>query len=308
MVHPLEGAKNFRRLRKVFAFGAVIPGSTLTINGSTVPVHSKGGYLTMVPLVPGDILLGLDAKAPNGQTTHLDRRFSVSPGFVPTPLSPLTIVKDSVAPAEELNLGAGDTVRVSFQGSPGGAAEFAIEGLARHVPMTEIGNPPRGVYEGDFVIPPGTVANQADIVVSLKKRDFKKEHARGHLTVESGGAPRIGVITEDTVAARTATDGGYDVFLYKGMRVRLSGKVGTQWRVRFSSTQSGWVKESAIQELPRGVTAPQSPISNITITYQGDSTLVRVPLSDVLPYRVEQTVEPPESRRHASLAPRIRRI
>jgi len=41
---------------------------------------------------------------------------------------------------------------------------------------------------------------------------------------ESGGAPRIGVITEDTVAARTSAEGGYDVFLYKGMKVRLSGK------------------------------------------------------------------------------------
>jgi len=276
-VHPLEGAK-LPALKEVFVFGAVVPGSTLTINGSTVPVHPKGAYLTMVPLVPGEVLLSLDAKAPGGQTAHLDRRFSVSAGFAMSPLTPLTLVKESITPAEDLILTAGDNVRVTFQGSPQAAAEFSIEGLARHIPMIEMGNPPRGLYEGDYVIPAGGAINQAQIEVTLKKRDLKKERARGRLTIESGGAPRIGMITEDTVAARTAAEGGYDVFLYKGMRVRLTGKVGAQWRVRFSAIQSGWVKESAIVELPRGARAPQSMVANITTAYQGESTNVRVTL------------------------------
>ena len=76
----LEGAK-LPPLKEIFVFGAVVPGSTLTINGSTVPVHPKGGYLAMVPLAPGDVLLNLDAVAPGGQTAHLDRRFSVAPGW-----------------------------------------------------------------------------------------------------------------------------------------------------------------------------------------------------------------------------------
>src|SRR5262249_54789072 len=54
-----------------------------------------------------------------------------------------------------------------------------------------------------------------------------------------------------------------------------------------------WVKESSIQELPRGTNPPHSMLTNITITHEGESTLVRVPLSDVLPYRTEQTLEPP---------------
>ncbi len=103
----------------------------------------------------------------------------------------------------------------------------------------------------------------------------------------------MGMITEDTVAARTAVDGGYDLFLYKGMRVVLSGKIGGQWRVRLSALQSGWVKESAVQELPPGQTVSRSIVPNMTLAYNGESTLIRVPLSDILPYRVEQTLSPP---------------
>jgi N-acetylmuramoyl-L-alanine amidase len=291
VVHPAEGAK-LPSIKEVFVYGAVVSGSTLTINGSTVPVHPKGGYLAMVPLVPGDILLNLDARTRKGETAHLERRFTVTPGFVESPLSPLTIVKESVTPAEDLLLTPGDSVRVSFQGSPQGVADFSIEGLARHIPMSETGSTPRGLYEGTYVIPPNGIVNHADIVVNLKKRTTKKEHAKGRLTVESGGAPRIGVVMDDTVATRTAAEGGYDVFLYKGMKVRLNGKMGSEWRVRLSATQSGWVKESAIQELARGTAAPQSMLTNMTITHEGDSTLVKIPLSDVLPYRMEQTIDP----------------
>src|SRR5258706_10023769 len=85
VVHPWEGAK-LPPIKEVFVYGAVAPGSTLTINGSTVPVHPKGGYLAMVPLVPGNILLNLDAKTRKGETAHLERRFSVAPGFIQSPL------------------------------------------------------------------------------------------------------------------------------------------------------------------------------------------------------------------------------
>src|ERR1019366_8278083 len=57
--------------------------------------------------------------------------------------------------------------------------------------------------------------------------------------------------------------------------------------------QAGWVKDQAVLELPRGTSAAQSLVTNITVVHQEESTLVRVPLSEMLPYRVEQTLEPP---------------
>jgi len=292
VVYPLEGAK-FPSLRDIFVYGAVVPGSTLTINGSTIPVHPKGGYLAMVPLSPGDVLLGLNASAPGGQTAHLDRRFTVAPGWSIAPSTPTILWKESISPVEDLLLGVGDTMRVSFQGSPGGHAEFTIEGIASHLPMIEEGNPPRGIYEGSYVIGPTDHAKGATIAVLLKKDGLCREKAKGRLTIESGGVPRMGLVTDDTVAVRTATQGGYDLFLYRGMRVRLTGRIGAQWRVRLSGDQSGWVKDSSIQELPPGTVAPQGVLTNLTVTSLGESTIIRVPLSDVLPYRLEQTLEPP---------------
>lgn len=292
VVHPTEGFR-LPSLKEVFVFGATVNGSTLTVNGTPVPVHPNGGYLTMVPLVPGDNTLHLEARVATSTTpVSFDRRFVVAPPFAEAPKSPLTILKDSISPSEDLILAPGDILRVSFQGTPQASAEFSIEGLAKHVPMIEAPGANRGLYEGTYVIPRESNVNRATISVSLKRKTPERENARGRLTIDLGNVPRLGLITEDTVAARTASDGGYDVFLYKGMKVPLTGKIGNQWRVRLSASQTGWVKESAIQDAPRGTPIPQGTLSNVKITRDRESTIISVPLGETLPYRAEQSMDP----------------
>ena len=42
--------------------------------------------------------------------------------------------------------------------------------------MMELGNPPRGLYEGSYVIQPGDHAKQAAIAVTLKKQGTAAEN------------------------------------------------------------------------------------------------------------------------------------
>lgn len=291
VVHPAEGAR-LPALKEVFVFGTALPKSTFTINGTAIPVHPKGAYLTMVPLVPGDNLLHLEQATSSGVIT-MDRRFAVSPGFVEVRKEPLTILKDTITPTDDILLAPGDMLRVSFQGSPQAVAEFSIEGLAKHVPMLEYSPALKpGMYEGSYIIPRDVTVNRASVSVTLKKKSMEKEIARGRVSIDPGSIPRVGMITEDTVAARTATDGGYDVFLYRNMKVTLTGKMGSQWRVKLSNSQTGWVKESAIAELPRGTVMPQGLLTNMKTTHDLESTTLSVPMGEVLPYRVEQSLDP----------------
>jgi N-acetylmuramoyl-L-alanine amidase len=304
ILHPLEGAR-VPNLSQIWVYGAVTPGSTLTINGNQISVHPAGGYLTTVPIQAGDMVLAAEAKTPAGDSVTLQRRFSVAPPFTVLPETPSVLVKESLRPSENQLLTTGDSVRVSFQGSPGGTAEFSIEGIAKKLPMVESGTylsravpqpssmTARGVYEGMYYVQAGDAAEDADIEVVFKKgRDTIKEKAPGKITIDPGMHPRAGVITEDTVAARTGPEGGYDLFVYKGMRVRLTGRAGGHWRARFSTIQSGWIREGAVQELPAGIPPPTSLLTNMTLTHEDENTLVRIPLSDVLPYRTEQALDP----------------
>src|ERR1700733_13620693 len=52
VVYPMEG-QALPGLKETFVVGEGPPGSTLTVNGTIIPVHPKGGYLVMVPVQPG---------------------------------------------------------------------------------------------------------------------------------------------------------------------------------------------------------------------------------------------------------------
>lgn len=295
VVHPTEGMK-LPSLSQIFVYGAVTPGSTVTLNGIPIDVHPQGGYLAMVPVVAGDFVIHAEAHGPAGAVAALDRHITVAPGFVISPSTPTTIEKPSISPSDDVLLTPGDEVHVAFQGSPLGSAEFSIDGVARHVPMVEIGSSTmtrRGLYEGGYFIQPGDKANQAPITVSLKGEHVTKvEKAAGRLSIDSSGFPHAGLVTDEEVAVRTGPDEGYDLFLYRGMKIRLTGRVGHEWRVGLSSVQGGWVKDSAVQELPRGTAVGRSILTNFTMVHEGENTLLRIPLDNILPYRTEQSLDP----------------
>lgn len=295
VVHPTEGQR-LPPLSQVFVFGAVTPGSTVTINGLPVTVHPQGGYLSMAPVKAGDSVLTVEAHSASGEAAKVERKISVASGFVPSPASPLTLERGSVSPFEDQWLAADDVLRVTFQGSSGAEAQFQIEGIHHKFPMVEVGTSTssrRGIYEGSYQIQPEDKTSSGKVQVTLSRgKTTLKQTAAGRVTVDPNGVPRYAIVTEDTVAARTAPEGGYDLFLYKGMRVRLTGKIGSNWRVRLSSLQSGWVKESALQELPRGTSPTPVLVTNLTVSHDGESTKVRIPLSDTLPYRTEQWADP----------------
>jgi len=295
ILHPLEGAK-LPGLSQIFAYGATVPGSTLTINGLPVPVYRTGGYLAMVPLTPGDLVLNVEAITPSGELLKTERRVSVATPPTPLPEKSLVIDKSTLFPGTDQWLSVGDLLSVTFQGSAGAAAEFSIEEVAKHIPMAEISTSSatrRSTYQGHYLLQPGDLVEKGDIDVQLKKKhESVKARATGRLSVEKGTTYRMGQVLEDAVAARTGPEGGYDVFLYKGMRVPLTGKQAGHWRTRLSSIQNGWVRENAIQELPRGTAPTTNLLTSIATTHLTDSSIVRLSLSDPLPYRVEQVLDP----------------
>ncbi|OGR89655.1 MAG: hypothetical protein A2992_02295 [Elusimicrobia bacterium RIFCSPLOWO2_01_FULL_59_12] len=298
VVHPTEG-QQLPALRETFILGEATPGSTVTVNGAMLRVHPKGGYLAMVPLQTGPLVLSVQAVTPGGETAKVDRRVVVAEGWTELPAKPFTLKKETLEPMEDIVLSPGDPLRVFFQGTPQASGEFSVEGVMRHVPMSDRATSAastgavRGLYEGTYIIQPDDEADKAPIEVVLKNRKHQvRAKTRGRLTIDTGKIPRVGVITEDVAALRTGAEGGYDLFLYKGMRVQLTGRVRGQRRVRLSSLQSGWIKDASVQELPRGTPVPRSHLNNIVLTRKPESTLIRVPLEDVLPYRTEQSLDP----------------
>jgi len=170
-----------------FIFGHVSFGEykkldKLVINGHLVEVHPDGGFLAFLPVTPGRFTFRLDAyliESPPGRggrktapsfvvmhdaRLHLTNSVTVN---IPEPLQPLPpdsliIATEYHTPTGDLVLATGDMLEVSFYGTPGCRAWFAIPEVVDSVPMTETA-PRLQAYWGESVFGAGAVPDSLKI-------------------------------------------------------------------------------------------------------------------------------------------------
>ena len=170
-----------------FIFGHVSFGEDkkldkLVINGHVVELHPDGGFLAFLPVTPGRFTFRLDAyliESPPGRggrrtplpsvsthdtQLHLTNSVTVD---IPEPLQSLPsdslmIATGYHAPTGDLVLATGDMLEVSFYGTPGCRAWFAIPEVVDSVPMAEMA-PHVQVYWGESVFGAGAVPDSLKI-------------------------------------------------------------------------------------------------------------------------------------------------
>ncbi len=164
-----------------FIFGHVSFGEDkkldrVVVNGHTVEVHPDGGFLAFLPVTAGRFTFRLDADLIENLAGRGGRKTSV-PSVVasdaqlhltdsvtvniPEPLQSLPadsliIAEEYPAPTGDAVLATGDVLEVSFYGTPGCRAWFAIPELADSVPMAETA-PRLQAYWGESVFGAGMV-------------------------------------------------------------------------------------------------------------------------------------------------------
>jgi N-acetylmuramoyl-L-alanine amidase len=149
-----------------FIFGEVTPGSELEVNGQEVSVHKHGGFLAFVDVEPGEFVFVLKATR-KGKTSTLDWPVSIADRYRAVPRDSLAILNAYQHPNVDQELVPGDLVEVSFRGTPGGTASFAIEGVIENVQMTESGLLYENVW-GSEVFGAGAVEERITVAGSYK--------------------------------------------------------------------------------------------------------------------------------------------
>ena len=148
----------------------------VSVNGLPAAVHPSGGFLAFVPLAPGAFEFCLHAELqhrkgkPFGEYAKWARHkhrpilpqhlwdtvgVQVPEPVAPLPVDSLAILPD-YAPRPDLTLAEGDILEVSFQGTPGCAAWFSIDGVVDSVPMAEVA-PRSQAYWGEALFGGGAV-------------------------------------------------------------------------------------------------------------------------------------------------------
>jgi N-acetylmuramoyl-L-alanine amidase len=321
VIYPKEGAQ-IRVSDSTFIFGSVSPKSELKINGHQVEVHSNGAFLAFLPLTPGDFIFELVAKNKAGVSVK-KVKVKVPHPITPVPEDKFIVVKNSILPKQDLVLTAGDVLETKFRGTPNCQASFTIEGVVENVPMSEFGSigtesaspepeieeeneesvtrSVKGVYTGAYIIKGSDKADDAKIIIKLKKKKGEDilsiaESSSGRISIVHDQTPQVVEFIGSSVVARSGPRMGYTL-LYQppGIRAVATGKIGEWTRLKLAYGENAWVHQDSIKYLPLGTPIPKGILTTIQTKRLERKTRIELLLSSLsgkLPFKVEQQTEP----------------
>lgn len=264
-VYPADGAA-LPAMQKTFVFGNISPATApFTINGDKVEVYSNGGFIAYLPVSAGDFVF----KGELADGTTAQRRLSVR---VPADQRPSTgtLSLDFTSGASDSEVMAGDYIRVALTGTPGREGVFSLGKLLDDAPLAES---PQGSgrYYGAYKVGPSSQGQEFYPSARFKAGLFARgASARAKGRVRVIPAPVMVETSTDTVVLRNAPDGGYMLFLPRGVKLASSGRSNGMRRVLLSPDLEGWVEDSKVQP------SPGAPYSGL-LTETGDIKLKKTP-------------------------------
>jgi len=283
--------------------GCTLPAAQAFINGVETRVYASGAFVGLVPVGAGTSEVHVMVKSSKGDS--LTREYVVirREPMKDSPHDTLMIEEVMMEPSRNLWLTAGDAVEARFKGSPGWEASFKISGVESGIPMREL--PPseagglHGVYIGRYVVKNDDEARDVPITFKLKKSFWSCETAtsKARVTIAPRDLPRVAeaVGKRPFLNAGLGSDrlGGAKLgFLQPGVLLEITGKVGSQYRVRLSEAMEAWLPEEYARLLPPDTPLPRSLAGSISSTGTDSIDVVILSLSRRLPYTSEQLTNP----------------
>ncbi|MFQ5676927.1 MAG: N-acetylmuramoyl-L-alanine amidase, partial [bacterium] len=231
-----------------------------------------------------------------------------------SPRDSVVIDSSLLLPDQDLQLRSGDYLEVMFKGTPGLQGTFSVPGLIERAPMTEDSSGAEfywgesvfgsgksrpssvveGIYRGGLIIAQGTNLDSAEIRFELRGNDglAVKAIAPARLTVHDDPIPQIGELIEDLTVARTGPGLGYQMFLPRGVRLRITGKRGDYARAYLNELEDVWVPDASLNFLPPGTPIPGSTIELIRSENLARKVRLVFYLHERLPFKIEQSNNP----------------
>ena len=241
-VYPADGAA-LPAVQKTFVFGNVSPATApFSINGEKIEVHSNGGFIAYLPVAPGEFLL----KGELADGTTAQRRLNVR-AAAEQRSSTGAVSLEFTSGAADSEVLPGDYLRVSLFGTPGKEAVFSLGKLLSDALLAET---PQGSgrYYGVYRIAAQDQGKDFHPTARFKAGLFAhgaSAKAKGRVRVLP--APVMVETSTDTVVLRNAPEGGYMMFLPRGVKLASAGRSNGMRRILLSPDSEGWVEDSKVQ-------------------------------------------------------------
>jgi N-acetylmuramoyl-L-alanine amidase len=270
--------------------GCTNPGNRATLNGVALKVYPSGAFAGGLPVARGENLFTISVTTREGLAAT--RNFVIVRDTIPSVSAdfPVTIDSIMIRPAVDSWLVAGDRLDAQIKGTPGCKATFLNGEPMIEVSPSEAGGI-RGVYRGEYVVKPADTLSRQPVRFVLKNDSGASAAAfsRGMAWIHTADLPLCAVTKGDRPALAFGLGddrlGGAKMsVLVPGVRLAISGKVGSMYRVALAPGRDAWIDETSVELQPRGTRLPSSLTGSWTVQGGERFDEVTIPLSDRLPY------------------------
>ena len=283
--------------------GSTSPDAHVFVNGVEVKVNALGAFIGMADVPEGTSQVRFVARNAAGDSTVKLMTIIRPVRAVSTPRDPITIENRMMLPAENVWLGMGDVLEVRFKGSPGYDASFDIENVESHIPMRELSakeaNGVEGIYVGRYVIKQGDETHDTPLRFRLKKSFWSSEKAysKSTVTITTTDFPRVVEVKGKrpflNIGLGDDRLGGAKLgFISSGVRMKINGKFGDQYRVELSPSMTAYLPEEYATLLPSDTPMPRALSGSISITGNATEDNVSIGMGQKLAYTTEQLIHP----------------
>lgn len=299
-----------------FIVGAALPGGELFCNGKAVILNRDGFFANVVPLAFGTNNFELVYKPVSGAPFTKTITVKRDKGKPPIPPGGLTISGDNIQPKEDRGLTTGDIIEFSCHATPGG--QMTVDFGGKVIKLTSLSSLRAqrkaqtlnlnlsAAYGQVFQRYP---ANSPDLYLGLYRVEaadmFYGAHPRfvlskdGKTTNITLGTslsvvkqPRMAHTLKDDTIVRVAPDLARLTPIPAGVRLLTDGYQGENIRVLYKPGKHVWIKREELEFEPEGAPAPHAVPRTIQVGRDDYGDIVSVPLSQRLPFIVEQNLKP----------------
>ena len=279
------------------------PDAKAFINGKQTKVYASGAFVDLLHINVDTNIFRFTVKSITGDSLWKEFVVIRPQPMKNSPHDTLVIEQAMMEPSEDMWLTSGDVLEVKCKGSPGWKASFDIPDVESGIPMRELspsdGGGFSGIYIGRYKVKPTDEARGVQIKFRLKKSFWSSEKvlSKAKISLLPKELPRVAEIIGKrpflNVGLGDDRLGGSKLgFLQEEVRVKITGKVGPQYRVQLSPSMEAWLPEEFAKLLPPDAPLPCSIAGAISATSNGSEDIVTLTLSEKLPYSSELLVNP----------------